>query len=55
MQPVPPNFDLRVVGYYSEANVSIGCGTTNPNVTVVLKKYVEEGTRVRIQYSPIKY
>jgi hypothetical protein len=44
-QPVGPNRDLRVIGYYSESNVQVGCGPTHPSVRVILKK-IDDDTKV---------
>jgi hypothetical protein len=42
MQPAGPNRDLRVIGYYSESDVQVGCGPTHPSVRVVLKKFDDD-------------
>ncbi|XP_046633966.1 uncharacterized protein LOC124313728 [Daphnia pulicaria] len=42
MQPVGQHRNLRVIGYYSESDVQVGCGPTHPSVRVILKKLDNE-------------
>lgn len=42
MQPVGQYRNLRVIGYYSESDVQVGCGPTHPSVRVILKKLDNE-------------
>jgi hypothetical protein len=42
MQPVGQYRNLRVIGYYSESDVQVGCGPTHSSVRVILKKLDNE-------------